>query len=50
MVEDIWMAVDQHTNFSHDFTSRANSFREKNFVEARQIVAEEILRGTTYVP
>lgn len=50
MVEDIWMAVDQHANISKDFTDRANYFREKNFVDARRLVAEEIARGRTYVP
>lgn len=50
MVEDIWMAVDQHANISPQFTQLANYFRERNFYEARKLVNDEILRGTTYVP
>lgn len=50
MVEDIWMAVDQHANISKDFTDRAQCFREKNFVEARRLIADEIARCQTYVP
>ena len=42
MVEDIWMAVDDHANFDFDFKAKVNEFREMNFVEARNILKEEI--------
>ena len=50
MVEDIWLAVDDHALIDNDFRQRANNFREMNFVEARRLVASEIERGTCYVP
>ena len=40
MVEDIWMAVDDHALIDGDFRARADNFREMNFVEARRIVAD----------
>lgn len=50
MVEDIWMAVDQHANISPEFTQKANYFRTMNFSDARRLVADEIARGKVYVP
>lgn len=44
------MAVDQHANISPQFTQTANYFRERNFVEARRLVNDEIMRGNAYVP
>lgn len=50
MVEDIWEIVDRHASISESFRNRANCFRRMNFVEARNVVAEEIRRGEDYVP
>lgn len=44
------MAVDQHGNISPQFTQFANYFRERNFVEARTMVNNEIMKSQTYVP
>ena len=40
MVEDIWLAVDEHCNFNYDFKGAVNELRESNFVTARQQVDE----------
>ena len=49
MVEDIWLAVDEHCNFDYEFKRNVNEFRESNFTTARQQVDEEIEREQ-YVP
>lgn len=50
MVEDIWLAVSQHANISPEFANRVNSLKGIDFNGARNLVNEEILRGTAYVP
>jgi hypothetical protein len=40
MVEDTWMAVYQHASLNPEFEGMANGFKERNFFEARKLVAD----------
>lgn len=40
MVEDIWLALEDHCNLNYDFKNHVNEFREMNFVTARTLVKE----------
>lgn len=50
MVEDIWLAVNEHSNMRRDFVERARMFRDMDFMEARKFVADEIDFAKDYVP
>lgn len=50
MVEDIWLAIDEHCHFNYDFKGKVNEFREMNFIEARNALKEELERTNAYVP
>ena len=47
MVEDIWLAVDDHALIDNDFRQRANNFREMNF---RVLIATDIAARGLDVP
>ena len=40
MVEDVWLAVEDHSCIDQNFKMKVNSFRELGFYEARNLIAE----------
>ena len=50
MVEDVFLAVDDHTRFNYDFKERMDSFREMGFVKARTLLKEHVDHPDLHVP